>query len=166
MANQMSYRGNKIQVKRSGNRNQLYINNQKIPTDNAEDMPGCFRSAYSYLPSPSLLDLGRVIIDQQLSMGQATKFLEVQDKIIFAAASILKRIPLAEGRRYGLIDASVDPESEVSDFACERNPGFLQAGSTAAPHRRVRPAPAASAARLTADIFAAAVDGCSRSTGR
>jgi hypothetical protein len=65
-----TYRGNKIEAKKKDGKPLLLINGKKVPVEPAPDLPGGYRSGYSYLPAQSVETLGRLVVDQQLSLTE------------------------------------------------------------------------------------------------
>ena len=70
MGDTTSYRGNKIRIKRQDGEPRLLINGVTIATET--DSGESVRSAYSYLPAADLVELGKMVVDQQLAMAVPT----------------------------------------------------------------------------------------------
>jgi hypothetical protein len=69
MADNEQYHNNTIQVrKRADGSEELLINNKLIDVSPDRSMPGMLRSEYSFLPAPTLLELGRLVVDAQRAL--------------------------------------------------------------------------------------------------
>ena len=70
MPDTTTYRGNKLEVKKAGRKNQLSINEQNIASFTNDELKQGMTTQYSYLPANDLIELGKLIIDQQLSLSK------------------------------------------------------------------------------------------------
>ena len=69
MAHTENYGNHTIEVRdRPDGSEELRINNQVIDVRPDPSMPGMLRSRYAFSPAPTLLDLGRLVVDAQLAL--------------------------------------------------------------------------------------------------
>jgi hypothetical protein len=69
MAHHERYRGNAIQVEeRDDDGEELRINDRAIEAVPDPAIPGMWRSRYAFSPAPTLLELGRLVVDAQLAL--------------------------------------------------------------------------------------------------
>ncbi|MDE0002185.1 MAG: hypothetical protein OXQ29_05790 [Rhodospirillaceae bacterium] len=72
------YRGNKLEVKRSGRKKLLSINGENIASFTNDELKQGIATQYSYLPANDPIELGMLIVDQQLSLSK-TKIADLKD---------------------------------------------------------------------------------------
>ena len=71
MADTAMYRDNKLEVKKIGKKNQLSINGESIASFTNDELKQGMTTQYSYLPADDLIELGKLIVDQQLSLSES-----------------------------------------------------------------------------------------------
>ncbi len=69
MANKATYRGNKLEVKESDGQYQLSINGEDIASFTNDELKQGMTTQYGYLPANDPIELGKLIVDQQLSLS-------------------------------------------------------------------------------------------------
>ena len=78
MPDTTTYRGNKLEVKKAGRKHQLSINGKNIASFTNDELKQGVTTQHSYLPANDLTELGKLIVDQQLSLTKA-KIAGLQD---------------------------------------------------------------------------------------
>ncbi len=78
MPDTTTYRGNELKVKKTKRKIRLSINGENIASFTSDELKQGVTSQYSYLPANDPIELGKLIVDQQLSLTNS-KITGLQD---------------------------------------------------------------------------------------